>query len=92
MLLILAAVQQNGGLDLNPNNSGRRGVSSNGEGSRGTGTGGGGGGGGGCLDAAPTGHPRGAHPGRAGEEVAAAVVGEVGPTTRTAEAQPTICL
>ena len=37
-------------------------------------------------------HPRGAHPGRAGEEVAAAVVGEVGPTTRTAEAQPTICL
>ena len=38
--LVLAAVQQNGGLDLNPNNSGRRGVSSNGEGSRGTSTGG----------------------------------------------------
>ena len=31
-------------------------------------------------------HPRGAHPGCAGEEVAAAVVGEAGPTTRTAEA------
>ena len=37
-------------------------------------------------------HPRGAHPGCAGEEVAAAVVGEAGPTTRTAEAHSTNCL
>ena len=37
-------------------------------------------------------HPLGAHPGCAGEEVAAAVVGEAGPTTRTAEAHSTNCL
>ena len=49
--LVLAAVQQNGGLDLNPNNSGRGGRNSSGDGSRGPGACGGGG----RLDATPSG-------------------------------------
>ena len=53
--LVLAAVQQNGGLDLNTNTNGRRGGSGSGEGSQGPGSGGGGSGG--RLDTAPSGGP-----------------------------------
>ena len=73
--LVLAAVHQNGGLDLNPN-SGLGGRSS----SRGDGRGSGAVNGGGRLGATPSGAPRGRP-----EDVAAAAeaeAGEPGPTTR----------
>ena len=53
--LVLAAVQQNGGLDLNPNNSGRGGRSSSGGDGRGSGAVGGGG----RLGATPSGGTQG---------------------------------